>query len=68
MKKFLFLILIAIFSTNVSAETFNITNAYEQTSHKPKKHKKSRKAKKHAKKRGLVGHGCRGLKALPNRR
>jgi hypothetical protein len=62
--------MLTIFTANVSAETYNTKTAYEQTDKKPKKkkHKKSHKARKHAKKKGLVGRGCRGLKAMPGRR
>ena len=64
--------MLTIFTANVSAENYNVKSAYEQTDkkpkHKKKKHKKSHKARKHAKKKGLVGRGCRGLKAMPGRR
>jgi len=72
MKNLLLILMLTIFTANVSAETYNVKNAYEQTDRKPKhkkkKHKKSHKAKKHAKKKGLVGKGCQGLKALPKNR
>jgi len=72
MKKFLLLLVLAVFTANLSAESLNVKTATEQTDrspkHKKKKHKKSRKAKKHAKKKGLVGRGCRGLNAMPGRR
>lgn len=62
--------MLTIFTANVSAETYNVKSAYEQSDKKPKhkKKKKSHKAKRHAKKKGLVGRGCRGLKAMPGRR
>lgn len=62
--------MLVIFTANVSAETYNVKTETEQTDltkKKPKK-RKSHKAKRHAKKKGLVGHGCRGLKALPKNR
>jgi hypothetical protein len=74
MKNFLLLLMLTIFTANVSAETYNVKNAYEQTDNKPNKkkkkksHKKSHKARKHAKKNGLVGRGCRGINAMPGRR
>jgi len=72
MKKFLLLLVLAVFTANVSAETYQVKSSYELNDGKPKKkkhkkrrnHKKSRTAKKH----GLVGRGCRGLDALPGRR
>jgi hypothetical protein len=62
--------MLTIFTANVSAETYNVKSAYEQSDKKPKhkKKKKSHKAKRHAKKKGLVGRGCQGLKALPKNR
>ena len=70
MKNLLLILMLTIFTANVSAETYNVKNAYEQSDRKPKKkkHKKNRKAKKHAKKNGLVGRGCRGINAMPGRR
>ena len=70
MKKYIILLVLAVFTANLSAETLNVKTATEQTDRKPKhkKKKKSHKAKRHAKKKGLVGHGCRGLKAMPGRR
>ena len=70
MKKFLLLLVLAVFTANVSAETYNVKSSYELNDGKPKKkkHKKNRKARKHAKKHGLVGHGCRGFDAMPGRR
>ena len=70
MKKLLLLLVLAVFTANVSAETYQVKSSYELNDGKPKKkkHKKSHKAKRHAKKKGLVGHGCRGIKALPGRR
>ena len=72
MKNLIFLLLITIFGANVNASTFetlNIKSQYEMSDRKPKKKnhkKKSHKKSKAAKKKGLVGHGCRGLKAHPN--
>ena len=72
MKKYILLLMIAVFTANLSAESLNVKTATEQTDkkpkHKKKKHKKNRKARKHAKKKGLVGRGCQGLKALPKNR
>lgn len=68
MKKYILLLILAVFTANLSAETYNVKTATEQSDRKPKKKKKSHKAKKHAKKKGLVGHGCRGLKAMPKNR
>jgi hypothetical protein len=69
MKKYILLFVLAVFTANLSAESFNTSVSYEMTDRKPsKKHKKRHKAKRHAKKKGLVGHGCRGLKALPKNR
>ena len=67
MKKFLLLLVLAVFTANVSAETYNVKSSYELNDGKPKKkkHKKNRKARKHAKKNGLVKHGCGGLSRLP---
>jgi hypothetical protein len=65
--------MLCVFTANVSAETYNVKSAYEQTDRKPNKkkkkksHKKNRKAKRHAKKNGLVGRGCRGFDAMPGR-
>lgn len=69
MKKYILLLILAVFTSNLSAETYDIKTATEQTDRKPKhkKHKKKHKKKRHAKKNGLVGKGCRGLKALPSR-
>jgi hypothetical protein len=70
MKKYILLLILAVFTANLSAESFNTSVTYEMsdlTKKKPKK-RKSHKAKRHAKKKGLVGHGCRGLKAMPKNR
>jgi sorbitol-specific phosphotransferase system component IIBC len=75
MKNLLLILMLTIFTANVSAETYNVKTATEQSDRKPNKkkkkkkktHKKSHKAKKHAKKKGLVGKGCQGLKALPKK-
>ena len=70
MKNLLLLLVLAVFTANVSAETYNVKTATEQNDGKPKKKKKkkSHKAKRHAKKNGLVGRGCRGFDAMPGRR
>ena len=70
MKKYIILLVLAVCTANLSAETLNVKTATEQTDRKPKhkKHKKNRKARKHAKKKGLVGRGCQGLGALPKNR
>jgi hypothetical protein len=70
MKNLLLLIVLAVFTANVSAETYQVKSSYELNDGKPKKkkHKKSHKAKRHAKKKGLVGRGCRGFDAMPGRR
>jgi len=74
MKKIIFLILtMFMFNIVAPASTYNVKSLTEMTDKKPKhkkkkhkkSHKKSHKAKRHAKKKGLVGHGCRGIKALP---
>lgn len=77
MRNFI-LILIAVFALNVvaPASTYNVKSLTEMSDkkpkHKSKKHKKSKKRsskkRKQAKKKGLVSHGCRGLKAHPNHR
>ena len=70
MKKYILLLVLAVFTANLSAESFNTSVTYEMsdlTKKKPKK-RKSHKAKRHAKKKGLVGRGCRGFDAMPGRR
>jgi hypothetical protein len=67
MKKYILLLVLAVFTANLSASTSECADRSPKKHQKHKKHrshKKSRTAKKH----GLVGHGCRGLKALPGRR
>ena len=67
MKKFLLLLVLAVFTANLSASTsdcFDGKPKKHKTHKKHRSHKKSRTAKKH----GLVGRGCRGLDALPGRR
>jgi len=65
MRKYILLLVLAVFTANLSAETYNTKTATEQTDRKPK-HKKHKK-KRHSKKKGLVRKGCSGLKALPGR-
>jgi hypothetical protein len=67
MKKYIFLLVLSVFTANLSAESLNTSVSYEMsepTKKKPKK-RKSHKSKRHAKKKGLIGRGCQGLKSLP---
>ena len=53
MKKFLLLLVLAVFTANVSAETYNVKTAYELNDGKPKKKKhknQSQRGKKKVKK------------------